>query len=107
VSASKVKARDAAYRLVARAVLGDPFPDELGDETVAYAFELVLGDTRKSRTTRERSVQQMVAAALVVQQFVKDPGAFARMSAPLVGSVLGELLKPGDILEPRGEEVDP
>lgn len=99
---SKVKARDAAYRLIARAALGEPFPDELLDpEAFGYALELIMNDTRTRRTAAERSIQQSLTAVVVVWQFAKDPGALAKMSATY-GSILGEILE-----APRGEKVDP
>jgi hypothetical protein len=101
---SIAKTREAGYRLIARAMLGEPFPDELGDEAVAHALLVVLGDKRTRRTAAERSLQQFLAASLVVQQFLRDPGAVFTLGATH-GSVLDELFKPGEILDTPGGET--
>jgi hypothetical protein len=84
--------RDAAYQLMARAVLGEE--DRPPGDLIVTAMDVVLSDDRKKRSLTERKIQWWVRA--VAMFVVMTDADFARIVSGLPPAPLGSLLGPSE-----------
>lgn len=64
VKTDRVVARDAAYRTIARMMLGEKV--ELTEQEFRFVAELILTDNRKHKLVAERRIKNVLAINVVI-----------------------------------------